>query len=65
MTTIDRKFESIERMRTNVLKKAQESGLKIEAKINNHFDELLKKSRPLQDNSKDEGSKLRPTYGRQ
>ena len=38
----DKKFASIERMRTNVLEKAQERGLKIEEKINNHFDELLK-----------------------
>jgi hypothetical protein len=41
----DKKFASIERMRTNVLEKAQERGLKIEGKINNHFDELLKKEK--------------------
>ena len=41
----DRKFTSIERMRTNVLEKARERGLKIEEKINNHFDELLKKEK--------------------
>ena len=38
----DNKFASIERMRTNVLDKR---GLKIEEKINNHFDELLKKEK--------------------
>jgi hypothetical protein len=32
-------------MRTNVLEKARERGLKIEGKINNHFDELLKKEK--------------------
>ena len=41
----DRKFASIERMRTNVLEKARERGLKIEEKINNHFDELLRKEK--------------------
>ncbi|CAB4026188.1 Hypothetical predicted protein, partial [Paramuricea clavata] len=41
----DKKFESIERMRTNVLEKARERGLKIEKKINNNFDELLKKEK--------------------
>jgi hypothetical protein len=41
----DRKFASIERMRTNVLEKARERGLKIEAKINSHFDEILKKEK--------------------
>jgi hypothetical protein len=39
----DKKFTSIERMRTNVLEKARERGL--EEKINNHFDELLKKEK--------------------
>jgi hypothetical protein len=32
-------------MRTNVLEKARERGLEIEEKINNHFDELLKKEK--------------------
>ena len=32
-------------MRTNVLEKARERGLEIEEKINNHFDELLKKKK--------------------
>ncbi|CAB4034320.1 Hypothetical predicted protein [Paramuricea clavata] len=41
----DREFASIERMKTNVLKKARERGLKIEEKIKNHFDELLKKEK--------------------
>ena len=41
----DKKFASIERMRTNVLEKARERDLKIEEKINNHFDELLKKEK--------------------
>jgi hypothetical protein len=41
----DKKFASTERMRTNVLEKARERGLKIEEKINNHFDELLKKEK--------------------
>jgi hypothetical protein len=41
----DRKFASIELMRTNVLEKARERGLKIEAKINSHFDEILKRKR--------------------
>ena len=41
----DKKSESIERMRTDVLEKARERGLKIEKKINNHFDELLKKEK--------------------
>jgi hypothetical protein len=41
----DKKFAPIERMRTNVLEKARERGLKIEEKINNHFDELLKKEK--------------------
>ena len=41
----DRKFDSIERMRTNVLEMARERGLEIEGKINNHFDELLKKEK--------------------
>jgi hypothetical protein len=31
----DKKFASTERMRTNVLEKARERGLKIEEKINN------------------------------
>jgi hypothetical protein len=38
-------FASIERMRTNVLEKARERDLKIEGKINNHFDELLRKEK--------------------
>ena len=41
----DKKFASIERMRSNVLEKARERGLKIKGKINNHFDELLKKEK--------------------
>ena len=41
----DKKFTSLERMRTNVLEKARERGLEIEGKINNHFDELTH-SRP-------------------
>jgi hypothetical protein len=41
----DKKFSSIERMRTNVLDKARERGLEIEGKINNHFDELIKKKK--------------------
>jgi hypothetical protein len=41
----NKRFASIERMRTNVLEKARERGLKIEGKINNHFDELLKKEK--------------------
>jgi hypothetical protein len=41
----DKKFASLERMRTNVLEKARERGLKIEKKINNHFNELLKKEK--------------------
>ena len=41
----DKKSESIERMRTDVLEKPRERGLKIEKKINNHFDELLKKEK--------------------
>ena len=41
----DKKFATTERMRTNVLEKARERGLKIEEKINNHFDELLKKEK--------------------
>jgi hypothetical protein len=41
----DKKFASIERMRTNVLEMARTRGLEIEGKINNHFDELLKKEK--------------------
>jgi hypothetical protein len=41
----DKKSESIERMRTNVLEKDRERGLEIEGKINNHFYELLKKEK--------------------
>jgi ATPase subunit of ABC transporter with duplicated ATPase domains len=41
----DKKFASLERMRTNVLEKAKERGLKIEGKINNHFDELIRKEK--------------------
>ena len=41
----DKKFESIERMRTDVLEKSRERGLKIEKKINNYSDELLKKEK--------------------
>jgi hypothetical protein len=41
----DRKFDSIERMRTSVLEKARERGLEIEGKIINHFDELLRKEK--------------------
>ena len=41
----DRKFDSIKRMRTNVLEMARERGLEIEGKINNHFDELIKKEK--------------------
>ena len=41
----DKTFASIERMRTNVLEKARERGLQIEEKINNHFDELLRKEK--------------------
>ena len=41
----DKKFTSIERMRANVLEKARERGLEIEGKINNHFDELLRKEK--------------------
>ena len=41
----NKKFTSIERMRTNVLEKSRERGLKIEEKINNHFDELLRKEK--------------------
>jgi hypothetical protein len=32
-------------MRTNVLEMARERGLEIEGKINNHFDELIKKEK--------------------
>jgi hypothetical protein len=56
-------------MRTNVLEKARERGLEIEGKINNHFDELIRKekrkiigkSNRQQGSSRDEGSKRRPT----
>ena len=41
----EKTFTSIERMRTNVLEKARERSLNIETKINNHFDELLKKEK--------------------
>ena len=41
----NKKFTSIERMRTSVLEKARERGLKIDEKINSHFDELLKKEK--------------------
>ncbi|CAB4035069.1 Hypothetical predicted protein [Paramuricea clavata] len=41
----DKKFDSIERMRTNVLDMARERGLEIQGKINNHFNELLKKEK--------------------
>ncbi|CAB3999672.1 Hypothetical predicted protein, partial [Paramuricea clavata] len=41
----DKKLASIERMRANVLEKARERGLKIEGKINNHFNKLLKKEK--------------------
>jgi hypothetical protein len=41
----DKKFTSLERMRTNVPEKARERGLEIEGKINNHFDELPKKEK--------------------
>ena len=43
--TPNKKFTSLERMRTNVLEKARERGLEIEGKINKHFDELLKKEK--------------------
>jgi hypothetical protein len=41
----NKRFTSIEWMRTNVLEKARERGLKIEEKINNHFDEPLTKEK--------------------
>ena len=41
----DEQFAYIERVRTDVLEKAREEGLKIEARINDRFDELLKKEK--------------------
>ncbi|CAB4026565.1 uncharacterized transposon-derived [Paramuricea clavata] len=41
----DKKFASIERMRTDVMEKAWERGLEIEGKINNRFDELIRKEK--------------------